>query len=77
MNLLPFHFLYFEVGAFVIDLILMAILTKAAPRKEAYVLPDLEVVDMTPWKYSKPVIAVTFILLAGIYVLFSPLGLGG
>lgn len=76
MNLLPFHFLYFEVGAFVIDLILMAILTKAAPRKEAYVLPDLEVVDMTPWKYRKPVIAVTFILLAGIYVLFSPLGLG-
>ena len=47
MNLLPFHFLYFEVGAFAIDLILMAILTKAAPRKEAYVLPDLEVVDMT------------------------------
>ena len=45
----------------------MAILTKAAPRKEAYVLPDLEVVDMTPWKYRKPVIAVTFILLAGIY----------
>lgn len=77
MNLLPFHFLYFEVGAFAIDLILMAILTKAAPRKEAYVLPDLEVVDMTPWKYRKPVIAVTFILLAGIYVLFSPLGLGG
>ena len=55
----------------------MAILTKAAPRKEAYVLPDLEVVDMTPWKYRKPVITVTFILLAGIYVLFSPLGLGG
>ena len=38
---------------------------------------ELEVVDMTPWKYRKPVIAVTFILLAGIYVLFSPLGLGG
>ena len=50
MNLGRFHFLRFEVGAFVIDLILMAILTKAAPRKEAYVLPDLEVVDMTPWK---------------------------
>ena len=45
--------------------------------RSAYVLPDLEVVDMTPWKYRKPVIAVTFILLAGIYVLFSPLGLGG
>ena len=77
MNLLPFHFLYFEVGAFVIDLILMAVLTKIAPRKEVYILPDLEVVDMTPWKYRKPVIAVTFILLVGIYVLFSPLGLGG
>ena len=77
MNLLPFHFLYFEVGAFVIDIILMAVLTKAAPRKEAYVLPDLEVVDMTPWKYRMPVIAVTFVLLIAIYVVFSPLGLGG
>lgn len=32
---------------------------------------------MTPWKYRMPVIIVTFVLLAGIYILFSPLGLGG
>ena len=32
---------------------------------------------MTPWKYRMPVIAVTFVLLIAIYILFSPLGLGG
>lgn len=77
MNLLPFHFLYFEVGAFVIDIILMMACTKLRPRKTAYVLPDLEVVDMTPWKYRMPVIAVTLALLVAMYAIFSPVGLGG
>ena len=76
MNLLPFHFLYFEVGAFVIDIILMMACTKLRPRKTAYVLPNLEVVDMTPWKYRMPVIAVTLALLVAMYVIFSPVGLG-
>ena len=76
MNLLPFHFLYFEVGAFVIDIILMMACTKLRPRKKAYVLPNLEVVDMTPWKYRMPVIAVTLALLVAMYVIFSPVGLG-
>ena len=77
MNLLPFHFLYFETATFIIDLVLLWICAKVKPRETPYVLPDLEVVDMTPWKYRMPVIIVTFVLLAGIYILFSPLGLGG
>ena len=77
MNLLPFHFLYFETATFIIDLVLLWLCAKVKPRGTPYVLPDLEVVDMTPWKYRMPVIIVTFVLLAGIYILFSPLGLGG
>ena len=77
MNLLPFHFLYFETATFIIDLVLLWICAKVKPREPPYVLPDLEVVDMTPWKYRMPVIIVTFVLLVGIYILFSPLGLGG
>ncbi|MDO4616616.1 MAG: solute:sodium symporter family transporter [Lachnospiraceae bacterium] len=76
MQLIPLHFLYFEVAAFVLDLILMAVLAKVKPRSTAYVLQDNAPVDMTPWKYRKPVIALSFVLLAVIYVIFSPLGVG-
>lgn len=76
MTLIPLHFLYFEVAAFVIDLILMYICAKVAPRPEPYVLKDNAPVDMTPWKWRWPVIAVTFIVLVIMYATFSPLGLG-
>lgn len=79
MNLLPnVHFLYFETASFVIDLILMALLAKFCPRPEPYALRmDQAAVDLTPWKYRYPVIAVTFLIMAGMYALFSPLGLAG
>lgn len=76
MNLLPFHFLYFETASFVIDLILLWACSKIKPRPEAYVLKDSSPVDMTPWKYRWPVIILTFAVLIGMYTLFSPLGLG-
>lgn len=76
MNLLPFHFLYFETASFVIDLILLWVCAKLKPRETPYVLKDLEVVDMTPWKYRIPVVILTFAILIGMYTLFSPLGLG-
>ncbi|HBN57568.1 MAG TPA: solute:sodium symporter family transporter [Lachnospiraceae bacterium] len=76
MNLLPFHFLYFETASFVLDLVLLWACAKLKPRKTPYELKNLEVVDMTPWKYRWPVIIVTFAVLIGMYALFSPLGLG-
>lgn len=77
MNTLPFHFLYFETAAFIIDLLLLWICAKIKPRETPYELKDLKVVDMTPWKYRIPVVVVTFVILVGMYALFSPIGLGG
>lgn len=76
MHFIPLHFLYFEVAAFVIDLILLYICSKVAPRPEPYVLQDISPVDMTPWKWRWPVITITAIVLVAMYVMFSPLGLG-
>lgn len=79
MNLLPnVHFLYFETASFVIDIVLLALLSKVTPRATPYELRlDKSAVDMTPWKYRYPIILATFLIMAGMYTLFSPLGLGG
>lgn len=76
MNTIPLHFLYFEVTAFVVDIVLLWACSKIKPRETPYELPNLEVVDMTPWKYRIPVVVVTFAILAAIYITFSPLGVG-
>ena len=76
MNTVPLHFLYFEVTAFVVDIVLLWAFSKIKPRETPYELPNLEVVDMTPWKYRIPVVVVTFAILAAIYITFSPLGVG-
>lgn len=76
MNLLPFHFLYFETASFLIDILLLWVCAKLKPRETPYVLKNLDVVDMTPWKYRWPVVIFTFAILIGMYTLFSPIGLG-
>ncbi len=76
MNLLPFHFLYFETASFILDIIVLWACAKLKPRPTAYILKDNAPVDMTPWKYRWPVIVVTFGILVGMYALFSPVGLG-
>lgn len=76
MNLIPLHFLYFEVSVFFIDLLFMYACSKLSPRPEPFVLKDSSPVDMTPWKYRWPMVIVTFAVLIGMYAVFSPLGLG-
>lgn len=76
MNTVPLHFLYFEVGVFFLDLILLWACAKIKPRPVPYELKNLEVVDMTPWKFRYPLVIATFVVLAIVYITFSPLGVG-
>ena len=76
MKFVPLHFLYFEVSIFIVDLLLLYICSKVAPRPTPYVLKDEAPVDMTPWKWRWPMIIVTFAILIAMYITFSPLGLG-
>jgi SSS family solute:Na+ symporter len=65
------HFLHIMAILFVLNIIIMLIIGKISPRKEAYVQYNSKEVDITPWKYLKPVGALICIIVIGIYVYFS------
>ena len=69
------HYLWVLSVLFPLDVLVMLLVGRLRPRKEAYAIPDANVVDMTPWKYAKPAAAVSIVLLVAMYCLFSPLGL--
>ncbi len=68
------HYLYFTAILFVIDMIIVAIVIKVHPRKTDFVLEDHSAVDLTPWKYGKIIAAISLIVMAIVYIIFSPIG---
>ncbi|WP_087065638.1 solute:sodium symporter family transporter [Intestinibacillus massiliensis] len=71
------HYLYVLAVLFALNVIVMLLIGKFNPRPEAYVMRDAGAVDLTPWKYAKPVACVSICLMLCVYFLFSPLGLAG
>lgn len=71
------HYLYVLAVLFVLNIAVMLLIGKFRPREEAYEIPQSDVVDITPWKYAKPVAIVSICLMLCVYALFSPLGLAG
>ena len=78
-KLLPFeiHYLYVLSVLFPIDLLLMLVIGKLAPRKEPFELQDAKAVNLTPWKHVKPAAIGCFLTMLCVYALFSKIGLGG
>lgn len=72
---LPIHYLHVYGILFVCCIIIMLITGIVAPRKEAYMQKDVGEVDLTSWKYAKPVSVVIVTTLIYIYVVFSPIGI--
>lgn len=73
------HYLYVLTTCFVIDMIIMyvfSLFTKDEALSGATELVQNPAVDMTPWKYAKPFAILVVVLMVGMYVIFSPLGLG-
>ncbi|WP_338731715.1 solute:sodium symporter family transporter [Mangrovimonas cancribranchiae] len=65
------HYLHVMAILFVCNIIVMLIIGKLFPRKEAYTDTFTQEVDITPWKYAKTVgVAITLIVIA-IYIYFS------
>jgi solute:Na+ symporter, SSS family len=59
---------------FVICVTIMLIIGKFCPRKEPYIIPKNNIVDMKPWKGRFIFGSFIAILMIGMYVAFSPLG---
>ncbi|MFK8059449.1 MAG: solute:sodium symporter family transporter [Polaribacter sp.] len=65
------HFLHIMAILFVLNIIIMLIIGKLNPRKEAYVQFNSKEVDITPWKYLKPVGGLVCVIVIAIYVYFA------
>ena len=70
------HYLYVLAVLFVLNIAIMLIYGKLRPRDTDFVLEDAGAVDLTPWKYAKLASAISLICLVGVYLLWSPIGLG-
>jgi SSS family solute:Na+ symporter len=49
----------------------MLLIGKYSPRETAYVQEYTKEVDITPWKYVKPVGAIISVIVISVYVYFS------
>ncbi len=70
-----FHYLYVLFVLFLLNIAVQLIIGRIVPRETTYEFEDSKVVDMTPWKHGKTVALIIVILMAAMYILFSPIGL--
>ena len=69
------HYLHVSAILFVVTSCGMLLYGKLYPRETSYIQEDKKVVDLHPWKYRHVFSAILILLVIGVYVLFSPLGL--
>lgn len=65
------HFLHVMAILFVMNVLIMLLIGKMKPRKEAYVQAYTKQVDITPWKFVNQAGIVVTIIVIGIYVYFA------
>ena len=71
-----FHYLYVVFALFVLECIIYAVCIKTCPRQLAWEMPDAKVMNMTPWKNGKVWAITGAAVVAVMYLIFSPLGIG-
>ncbi|WP_411767301.1 solute:sodium symporter family transporter [Winogradskyella sp. A3E31] len=65
------HFLDVMAILFLLNIAIMLFVGKLRPRKEAYVQEYTKQVDISPWKYTKPVGLAICVVVIGVYVYFA------
>ena len=71
-----FHYLYVVFALFVLECIIYAICIKVCPRQLAWRCRMPKVMDMTPWKNGRSRAIAGAAVVAIMYLIFSPLGIG-
>ena len=71
------HFLYVLTALFVLDIIILMVVSKLKPDGE-FVLNSFDTkVDIEPWKYTKVTAIALVVIVILTYVAFSPIGFAG
>ncbi len=65
------HFLDVMAILFVLNVAIMLVIGKIWPRHEPYIQEHTKQVDITPWKYVKPVGILIVVVVIGIYAYFA------
>lgn len=65
------HFLHVMFGLFVMNVIIMLLIGKFYPREVPFEQVHTKEVDITPWKYVKPVGIIISVIVIGVYLFFS------
>lgn len=69
------HFLHVLFVLFIVSVSLMLFIGKIYPRETDYVQKYTKQVELTPWKYAKPISVFICIMIVVIYVFFSKIGI--
>ena len=71
------HFIHLYAILFFIEVGIMLAIGAAKPLEKPWQFERKDTVDLVPWAYAIPVSITLFSSVAGLYVLFSPIGLVG
>ena len=74
-DVVTLHFLHLYAILFVIEVAIMLIAGKIAPRETEWQVPNAAKVDLTPWRFARPVAFTLMSAVVALYLIFSPLGL--
>ena len=74
-DIVTLHFLHLYAILFAIELAILMVSARLAPREVIDVSPRIHKVDLTPWPLARPVALLLFISVIAVYILFSPLGI--
>lgn len=72
---IPIHFIHVYAILFWVEVAIMLIISKIAPRKEPYRYEKKAIVDMKPWRYTPITSIILTFSIVFTYVLFSEIGL--
>ncbi len=73
-DVVTLHFIHLYAVLFWIEVGIMLACGWLRPREEAWQFARNEKVDMTPWRFAKPLAITLFSLVVATYLLFSPIG---
>lgn len=76
-DVVTIHFLHQYAILFIIEVGIMLTTGILKPRETAWAFTRNEQVDMTPWRFARPLAITLFSCVVGLYLLFSPIGLAG
>lgn len=73
-DVVTLHFIHQYAVLFVVEVGIMLVLGWWRPRGEAWSFTSRDEVDLTPWRFARPLAVTLFSSVIATYLLFSPLG---